>query len=139
MRKASVSNTRSKSHCCSSIFRKMKEQQCDFERVFDTLAFRICVESVTDCYAALGCVHSKWTPVPGRFKDYIALPKSNMYQSLHTTVIGPGGRRIEVQIRTHEMNRVAERGVAAHWQYKEKSSGVSARDAQKFSWLRELT
>ncbi len=123
----------------TSIFRKMKEQQCDFERVFDVLAFRICVESVTECYAALGVVHSKWTPVPGRFKDYIALPKPNMYQSLHTTVIGPGGKRIEVQIRTHEMHRVAERGVAAHWQYKEKASGVSARDAQKFSWLRELT
>src|SRR5436190_4624456 len=123
----------------TSIYRKMKEQQCDFERVYDVLAFRICVESVTECYAALGCVHSKWTPVPGRFKDYIALPKPNMYQSLHTTVIGPGGKRVEVQIRTHDMQRVAERGVAAHWQYKERASGVSARDAQKFSWLRELT
>jgi guanosine-3',5'-bis(diphosphate) 3'-pyrophosphohydrolase len=123
----------------TSVFRKMKEQQCDYERVFDSLAFRICVESVTECYAALGSVHSKWTPVPGRFKDYIALPKANMYQSLHTTVIGPGGKRIEVQIRTHDMHRVAERGVAAHWQYKERASGVSARDAAKFSWLRELT
>jgi GTP pyrophosphokinase len=123
----------------TSIHRKMKEQQCDFERVYDVLAFRICVESITECYAALGVVHSKWTPVPGRFKDYIALPKSNMYQSLHTTVIGPGGKRVEVQIRTHEMHRVAERGVAAHWQYKERESGVSARDAQRFSWLRELT
>jgi guanosine-3',5'-bis(diphosphate) 3'-pyrophosphohydrolase len=123
----------------TSVFRKMKEQQCDYDRVFDSLAFRICVESVTECYAALGCVHSKWTPVPGRFKDYIALPKPNMYQSLHTTVIGPGGKRIEVQIRTHDMHRVAERGVAAHWQYKERASGVSARDAAKFSWLRELT
>ena len=123
----------------TSVYRKMKEQQCEFERVFDVLAFRICVETVTECYAALGCVHSRWTPVPGRFKDYIALPKSNMYQSLHTTVIGPGGKRIEVQIRTHDMHRVAERGVAAHWQYKERASGVSARDAQKFSWLRELT
>jgi GTP diphosphokinase / guanosine-3',5'-bis(diphosphate) 3'-diphosphatase len=123
----------------TSIHRKMKEQQCDFERVYDVLAFRICVESITDCYAALGVVHSKWTPVPGRFKDYIALPKPNMYQSLHTTVIGPGGKRIEVQIRTHDMHRVAERGVAAHWEYKERASGVSARDAQKFTWLRELT
>lgn len=123
----------------TSIYRKMKEQQCDFDRVYDVLAFRICVESVTDCYSALGCVHSKWMPIPGRFKDYIALPKPNMYQSLHTTVIGPGGKRIEIQIRTHEMHRVAERGVAAHWQYKERASGVSARDAQKFSWLRELT
>jgi GTP pyrophosphokinase len=123
----------------TSMFRKMKEQQVDVERVYDALGFRICVETVTECYAALGCVHSKWTPIPGRFKDYIALPKPNMYQSLHTTVIGPGGKRIEVQIRTHDMNRVADRGVAAHWQYKERQSGVSARDAQKFSWLRELT
>lgn len=123
----------------TSIHRKMKEQQCDFDRVYDVLAFRICVETVTECYAALGCVHSKWMPVPARFKDHIALPKPNMYQSLHTTVIGPGGKRIEVQIRTHQMHRVAERGVAAHWQYKERASGVSARDAQKFSWLRELT
>src|SRR5215471_15625535 len=123
----------------TSIFRKMREQQCDLERVYDVLAFRICVETVTECYAALGCVHSKWTPIPGRFKDYIALPKPNMYQSLHTAVIGPGGKRVEVQIRTHDMNRVAERGVAAHWQYKERASGVSARDAQKFTWLRELT
>lgn len=123
----------------ASIHRKMKEQQCDFTRVYDVLAFRILVESVTECYAALGVVHSKWVPVPGRFKDYIALPKSNMYQSLHTMVVGPGGRRIEIQIRTHDMHRVAERGVAAHWQYKERASGVSAKDAQKFSWLRELT
>ncbi|HEX3595792.1 MAG TPA: bifunctional (p)ppGpp synthetase/guanosine-3',5'-bis(diphosphate) 3'-pyrophosphohydrolase [Polyangiaceae bacterium] len=123
----------------TSIFRKMREQQCDVENLYDVLAFRICVESVTECYAALGCVHSKWTPIPGRFKDYIALPKPNMYQSLHTAVIGPAGKRVEVQIRTHDMNRVAERGVAAHWQYKERASGVSARDAQKFSWLRELT
>jgi len=123
----------------TSIYRKMKDTQVDFDRVYDVLAFRICVEAVTECYASLGCVHSKWTPVPGRFKDYIALPKPNMYQSLHTTVIGPGGKRIEVQIRTYDMHRVAERGVAAHWQYKEKASGVSDRDAQKFSWLRELT
>ncbi|MBM4363755.1 MAG: bifunctional (p)ppGpp synthetase/guanosine-3',5'-bis(diphosphate) 3'-pyrophosphohydrolase, partial [Deltaproteobacteria bacterium] len=123
----------------ASIHRKMKEQQCDFTRVYDVLAFRILVESVTECYAALGVVHSKWVPVPGRFKDYIALPKSNMYQSLHTMVVGPGGRRIEIQIRTHDMHRVAERGVAAHWQYKERASGVSPKDAQKFSWLRELT
>lgn len=123
----------------TSVYRKMQEQQCDFEQVYDVLAFRICVESVADCYTALGAVHSKWTPVPGRFKDYIALPKPNMYQSLHTTVIGPGRRRLEVQIRTHEMHRVAERGIAAHWQYKEKESGLSKSDAQKFTWLRELT
>jgi GTP pyrophosphokinase len=122
-----------------SIYRKMKEQGCDFEQVYDILAFRICVESVADCYAALGAMHSRWTPIPGRFKDYIALPKPNMYQSLHTTVIGPGRQRIEIQIRTHEMHRVAEHGIAAHWKYKERSSGgVDPKDAEKFSWLREL-
>jgi guanosine-3',5'-bis(diphosphate) 3'-pyrophosphohydrolase len=122
-----------------SIHRKMKDQGCDFEQVFDILAFRICVESVADCYAALGAMHSRWTPIPGRFKDYIALPKPNMYQSLHTTLIGPGRQRIEVQIRTHEMHKVAEHGVAAHWRYKERiSGGVDPKDAEKFSWLREL-
>jgi len=122
-----------------SVYRKMKEQQCDFEQVYDIIAFRICVESVADCYAALGAMHSRWTPIPGRFKDYIALPKPNMYQSLHTTVIGPGRQRIEIQIRTHEMHRVADHGVAAHWKYKERvSGGVDPKDAEKFSWLREL-
>jgi GTP pyrophosphokinase len=122
-----------------SIHRKMKSQQVDFEQVYDTIAFRIGVESVADCYATLGVIHSKWTPIPGRFKDYIALPKPNMYQSLHTTVIGPGRQRIEIQIRTHEMHRVAEQGVAAHWKYKERiSGGVDPEDAQKFTWLREL-
>jgi guanosine-3',5'-bis(diphosphate) 3'-pyrophosphohydrolase len=122
-----------------SIYRKMKDQSCDFEQVYDILAFRICVESVADCYAALGATHSRWTPIPGRFKDYIALPKPNMYQSLHTTLIGPGRQRIEIQIRTHEMHRVAEHGVAAHWRYKERiGGGVDPKDAQKFGWLREL-
>jgi guanosine-3',5'-bis(diphosphate) 3'-pyrophosphohydrolase len=122
-----------------SIHRKMKEQQCEFEQVYDTIAFRICVESVADCYAALGAMHSRWVPIPGRFKDYIALPKPNMYQSLHTTLIGPGRQRIEIQIRTHEMHRVAEHGVAAHWRYKERiSGGVDPKDAEKFGWLREL-
>jgi GTP diphosphokinase / guanosine-3',5'-bis(diphosphate) 3'-diphosphatase len=122
-----------------SISRKMKEQQCEFEQVFDIMAFRICVESVADCYAVLGVIHSRWTPIPGRFKDYIALPKPNMYQSLHTAVIGPNRQRIEIQIRTHEMHRVAEHGVAAHWRYKERiSGGVDPADAAKFSWLREL-
>lgn len=122
-----------------SIWRKMKHAQCEFEQVFDIIGFRIIVESAADCYACLGAIHSRWTPVPGRFKDYVALPKPNMYQSLHTTVIGPGRQRIEVQIRTHEMNRVAEHGVAAHWKYKERiSGGVDPRDAEKFGWLREL-
>ncbi|MBI2392858.1 MAG: bifunctional (p)ppGpp synthetase/guanosine-3',5'-bis(diphosphate) 3'-pyrophosphohydrolase [Deltaproteobacteria bacterium] len=125
-----------------SIFRKMTAQQCDYEQVYDVLAFRVLTESVADCYAALGVIHSKWTPVPGRFKDYIALPKPNMYQSLHTTVIGPGHERIEVQIRTHEMHRVAEQGIAAHWRYKEKhqgpGGGVAEDEAKKFTWLRQL-
>ncbi len=123
-----------------SIFRKMKEQQTGLEGVHDLIAFRVLVESVSDCYAALGVSHSQWTPVPGRFKDYVALPKPNMYQSLHTTVIGPGRERIEIQIRTHEMHRVAERGIAAHWRYKERGGGggIADQDAQRFSWLRQL-
>ncbi len=122
-----------------SIWRKMKQQQCDFDQVYDVIAFRVLVESVSDCYATLGVIHSQWTPVPGRFKDYVALPKPNMYQSLHTTVIGPGRERIEVQIRTTEMHRVAEQGIAAHWKYKENNSGgVDPRDAQRFGWIRQL-
>jgi GTP diphosphokinase / guanosine-3',5'-bis(diphosphate) 3'-diphosphatase len=122
-----------------SIWRKMTAQECTLEQIHDTIAFRVVVESVSDCYAALGVIHSKWTPVPGRFKDYVALPKPNMYQSLHTTVIGPGRERIEIQIRTHEMHRVAERGIAAHWKYKDRQGGgIAESDAQKFGWLRQL-
>jgi GTP pyrophosphokinase len=121
-----------------SIWRKMKSQGMELEQIHDIIAFRVLVESVSDCYAALGVIHSKWTPVPGRFKDYIALPKPNMYQSLHTTVIGPGRERIEIQIRTHEMHRVAERGIAAHWRYKERGGGVAEADQKKFGWLRQL-
>ena len=123
-----------------SIYRKMRAQQTGLEAVHDLIAFRVVVESVSDCYATLGVIHSQWTPVPGRFKDYIALPKPNMYQSLHTTVIGPGRERIEIQIRTHEMHRVAERGIAAHWKYKERGGGggIAEQDAQRFSWLRQL-
>jgi guanosine-3',5'-bis(diphosphate) 3'-pyrophosphohydrolase len=121
-----------------SVYRKMRSQQSGLDGVHDLIAFRVVVESVSDCYAALGVIHSQWTPVPGRFKDYIALPKPNMYQSLHTTVIGPGRERIEIQIRTHEMHRVAERGIAAHWKYKERGGGVAEQDAQRFSWLRQL-
>jgi guanosine-3',5'-bis(diphosphate) 3'-pyrophosphohydrolase len=121
-----------------SVYRKMKAQESGLEGVHDLIAFRVLVESVSDCYAALGVIHSQWTPVPGRFKDYVALPKPNMYQSLHTTVIGPGRERIEIQIRTHEMHRVAERGIAAHWKYKDRGSGIADQDAQRFSWLRQL-
>ncbi|MFO0673901.1 MAG: bifunctional (p)ppGpp synthetase/guanosine-3',5'-bis(diphosphate) 3'-pyrophosphohydrolase [Polyangiaceae bacterium] len=121
-----------------SIWRKMKSSGVELEQIHDIIAFRVLVESVSDCYAGLGVIHSKWTPVPGRFKDYIALPKPNMYQSLHTTVIGPGRERIEIQIRTHEMHRVAERGIAAHWKYKERGGGVAEADQKKFGWLRQL-
>jgi GTP diphosphokinase / guanosine-3',5'-bis(diphosphate) 3'-diphosphatase len=122
-----------------SIWRKMQAQQCDFDQVYDVIAFRVLVESVAECYATLGVIHSQWTPVPGRFKDYVALPKPNMYQSLHTTVIGPGRERIEIQMRTHEMHRVAEQGIAAHWKYKENNSGgIDPKDAARFGWLRQL-
>ncbi|SMF41365.1 RelA/SpoT family protein [Desulfovibrio gilichinskyi] len=123
-----------------SIYNKMVRQDLKLEEVHDIIAFRVVVESVKECYAVLGLVHSMWMPVAGRFKDYISIPKANMYQSLHTTVVGPEGERIEIQIRTEEMQKVAEYGVAAHWQYKE--SGVSAskqnRDAERFSWLRQI-
>ncbi|MGD8859307.1 MAG: bifunctional (p)ppGpp synthetase/guanosine-3',5'-bis(diphosphate) 3'-pyrophosphohydrolase [Myxococcales bacterium] len=120
-----------------SIYRKMREQQCEFERIHDLMAFRVVVGRLSDCYASLGVVHSNWTPVPGRFKDYIALPKSNMYQSLHTTVIGPEHKRIEVQIRTEDMHRTADMGIAAHWNYKEGNL-TAETDAARFRWLREL-
>ncbi|MGB5810341.1 MAG: RelA/SpoT family protein, partial [Polyangiales bacterium] len=121
-----------------SLHRKMKSSGVGFEQVHDFVAFRVITESVADCYATLGVIHSEWTPVPGRFKDYVALPKSNMYQSLHTTVIGPGNRRVEIQIRTHEMHRTAEYGIAAHWQYKEHTGGIDPKDAARFVWLRQL-
>jgi guanosine-3',5'-bis(diphosphate) 3'-pyrophosphohydrolase len=121
-----------------SLWEKMRKQQCEFEQIYDYVAFRVVVENVADCYASLGVIHSQWTPIPGRFKDYIALPKPNMYQSLHTTVIGPGHRRIEVQIRTREMHTVAEYGIAAHWKYKQNTGGLDAKDAAKFAWLRQL-
>lgn len=122
-----------------SIYRKLKAQQCDFEQVYDIIAFRVIVETVADCYAVLGVIHARWTPVPNRFKDYIALPKGNGYKSLHTTVIGPKRERIEIQTRTREMHEVAEKGIAAHWKYKERASGgMDQKDAEGFSWLREL-
>jgi len=121
-----------------SIQRKMREQGTTVGQLYDLVAFRICVETVSDCYAVLGAVHSLWRPIPGRFKDHIALEKSNGYRSLHTGVIGPERRQVEVQIRTHEMHRVAEYGVAAHWRYKERTGGVDPKDIERFRWLREL-
>ncbi len=122
-----------------SIYTKMQRQGIDFEQVYDVVAFRILVDNIRDCYAVLGIIHAAWKPVPGRFKDYIAMPKANMYQSLHTTVIGPFGERMEVQIRTAEMHRIAEEGIAAHWKYKEKGASVVAGSEDKrFSWLRQM-
>jgi guanosine-3',5'-bis(diphosphate) 3'-pyrophosphohydrolase len=120
-----------------SIYQKMQQQNLHYDQIYDLIAFRIIVDTVRECYEALGVVHANWKPVPGRFKDYIALPKGNMYQSLHTTVIGPYGERMEVQIRTHEMHRVAEMGIAAHWRYK-GGKHVGGQDAERFSWLRQL-
>jgi GTP diphosphokinase / guanosine-3',5'-bis(diphosphate) 3'-diphosphatase len=121
-----------------SINQKMKKTGRELDQIYDAIGFRVITASVRSCYEALGVAHSKWTPIPGRFKDYIALPKPNMYQSLHTTVIGPHGQRIEIQIRTHDMNRVAEEGIAAHWKYKEGKPGLADKDDKKFAWLRQL-
>jgi guanosine-3',5'-bis(diphosphate) 3'-pyrophosphohydrolase len=119
-----------------SIYEKMQAQNLLYDQIYDLVAFRIVVDSVSECYEALGVVHANWKPVPGRFKDYIALPKANGYQSLHTTAIGPYGERIEIQIRTREMHRVAEYGVAAHWRY--KKPGTAEDDGQRFAWLRQM-
>ncbi len=120
-----------------SIYQKMQAQNLLYDQIYDLVAFRVVLDSVRECYEALGVVHANWKPVPGRFKDYIALPKANGYQSLHTTVIGPYGERIEIQIRTREMHRVAEYGVAAHWRYKKPGPGESD-DGQRFAWLRQM-
>jgi GTP pyrophosphokinase len=120
-----------------SVYEKMERQHIDFDRVHDLIAFRIMVTTIRDCYEVLGIIHSVWKPVPGRFKDYIAMPKANMYQSLHTTVIGPHGQRIEIQIRSEEMHRIAEEGIAAHWKYKE-GRDIDQKDDRRFAWLRQL-
>jgi guanosine-3',5'-bis(diphosphate) 3'-pyrophosphohydrolase len=121
-----------------SIRQKMKRTSLPFEEIHDIIGFRVLTDTSRACYEALGVCHSAWKPIPGRFKDYIALPKPNMYQSLHTAVIGPGGQRIEMQIRTEEMQLVAEHGIAAHWKYKEGKSQVGQDEEVKFAWLRRM-
>lgn len=123
-----------------SIYKKMVNQDKTLDQIYDLFAIRIIVKDVKDCYAALGVIHEMYKPIPGRFKDYIAMPKPNMYQSLHTTLIGPDGQPFEIQIRTYEMHRTAEYGIAAHWKYKEASNGgnVENQEEEKLSWLRQI-
>lgn len=123
-----------------SIYKKMKNQHKSLEQIYDLFAVRIIVDSVKDCYAALGVIHEIYKPIPGRFKDYIAMPKANMYQSLHTTLIGSAGQPFEIQIRTYDMHRTAEYGIAAHWKYKEASDGkkISTGEEEKLAWLRQI-
>ena len=124
-----------------SIYKKMVNQDKTIDQIYDLFAVRILVDTVKDCYAALGVIHEMYKPIPGRFKDYIAMPKPNMYQSLHTTLIGPNGQPFEIQIRTYEMHRTAEYGIAAHWKYKESEDGkksVEAKEEEKLSWLRQI-
>ena len=123
-----------------SIYKKMKNQNKTLDQIYDVFAIRILVDSIQDCYAALGVIHAMYKPIPGRFKDYIAMPKANMYQSLHTTLIGSSGQPFEIQIRTHEMHKAAEYGIAAHWKYKDASDGKHVDDSEqeKLTWLRQI-
>ena len=123
-----------------SIYKKMVNQGKTLDQIYDLFAVRIIVDTVKDCYGALGVIHELYKPIPGRFKDYIAMPNPNMYQYLHTTLIGSSGRPFEIQIRTYEMHRTAEYGIAAHWKYKEGGSGQAAagREEEKLSWLRQI-
>jgi GTP pyrophosphokinase len=123
-----------------SIYKKMIYQHKEIDEIFDLTAIRVIVDTVKDCYAVLGAVHTKWTPIPGRFKDYVAMPKSNHYQSLHTTVLSSKGTPFEIQIRTQEIHRVAEYGIAAHWKYKEVSNGQTPEtgEEEKLTWLRQI-
>src|SRR5881296_4146952 len=120
-----------------SIHLKLKKQRIAIDQVYDLLALRLITDSVKNCYAALGVIHNTWRPVPGRIKDFIAIPRPNLYQSLHTSVIGPHGQPFEVQIRTEEMHRVAEQGIAAHWKYKD-GRPLAQQDEERFAWLRHL-
>src|SRR5688572_4011086 len=121
-----------------SIHRKMLKRDKPYEEIYDLMAMRVIVETVTDCYHALGIIHNKWTPLQERFHDYIATPKSNLYRSLHTTIFGPGGRLYEIQIRTREMHRTAEYGIAAHWKYKEGSTRGGSDVDETLSWFRQV-
>ncbi|HLJ76925.1 MAG TPA: bifunctional (p)ppGpp synthetase/guanosine-3',5'-bis(diphosphate) 3'-pyrophosphohydrolase [Acidobacteriaceae bacterium] len=121
-----------------SIHQKLVKSGTSIDQVYDLLALRVITTSVQDCYAVFGIIHSIWRPVPGRIKDFIAMPRPNLYQSLHTTVMGEGGHQFEVQIRTEEMHRIAEEGIAAHWKYKDGGSPISARDEQRLAWVRQL-
>lgn len=121
-----------------SIHRKIETQGRPYEEIYDLMAMRVLTETLEDCYAALGVIHSKWTPIPERFHDYVATPKSNMYRSLHTTVFGPGGRRYEIQIRTEDMHRTAEYGIAAHWRYKEDGSSDTDEADEALTWFRQV-